>query len=65
VNGSLEIDNLGVLKDNRCKIIFLIIDRAKDWVEWTMEKPPRVMNSRDLTILGGQRDGDGKTNSFK
>ena len=25
VNGSLEINNLGVLKDNRCKIRFLII----------------------------------------
>jgi hypothetical protein len=21
------------------------IDRAKDWVEWTLEKPPRVKNS--------------------
>ena len=21
------------------------IDRAKDWVEWTQEKPPRVKNS--------------------
>jgi hypothetical protein len=26
VNGSLEINNLGVLKDNRCKIRFLIIN---------------------------------------
>ncbi len=26
LNGSLEINNLGVLKDNRCKIRFLIIN---------------------------------------
>ena len=26
MNGSLEINNLGVLKDNRCKIRFLIIN---------------------------------------
>jgi hypothetical protein len=29
VNGSLEINNLGVLKDNRCKIRFLIIKNNK------------------------------------
>ena len=23
----------------------LYIDRAKDWVEWTLEQPPRVKNS--------------------
>jgi hypothetical protein len=27
---------------SRCR---LYIDRAKDWVEWTLEQPPRVKNS--------------------